>query len=122
MFYIPVISMLIDIFICTEEANGTVFFDIDCNTECWNSDRIEYAILATFALILVIPTGMYLRMKFQELPPDLNILTNPRFIFIKTTIIICMIVVSKVLIHHSTFIVPCLSVGILSIISLTIIT
>ena len=29
ILYIPVISMIIDIFICTEEAKGIVFFDID---------------------------------------------------------------------------------------------
>ena len=29
VLFIPCISMLTDIFICTEEANGTAFFDID---------------------------------------------------------------------------------------------
>ena len=29
IIYIPVISMLMDIFICNEQAKGTVFFDID---------------------------------------------------------------------------------------------
>ena len=62
VLYIPVIWMLVDIFICTEEAKGTVFFDIDWNTECW--DNIEYPALASFALVLAIPSGMYLRVKF----------------------------------------------------------
>ena len=33
VLYIPVISMLMDIFICTEQAKGITFFDIDCNSE-----------------------------------------------------------------------------------------
>ena len=49
-------------FICTEEAKGAAFFDIDCNTECWES--IAYPLLASFALLLVIPAGMYLRVKY----------------------------------------------------------
>ena len=32
VLYIPVLSMIMDMFICTEEADGVVFFDIDCNT------------------------------------------------------------------------------------------
>ena len=40
VLYIPVISMLMDIFICTQKANGIVFFDIDCNTECWDTTHI----------------------------------------------------------------------------------
>ena len=33
-------SVIIDIFVCTEEENGEGFFDIDCNTECWDSIHI----------------------------------------------------------------------------------
>ena len=56
--------MLIDIFICTEEAKGIVFFDIDCNNECWGFRHLVYCILTSFVLVQVIPAGMYLRMKF----------------------------------------------------------
>ena len=64
VLYIPVISMIIDVFICTEEAKGVVFFDKDCNTECWDISHIGYATMASLALILIIPVGMYLRVKF----------------------------------------------------------
>ena len=97
VLYIPVISMLMDIFICTEQAKGIVFFDVDCNSECWDRTHIAYAAFASFALIQIIPTGMYLRVKYQEIAPDLNILANPIFIFLKTAIVIFMIVVSKLL-------------------------
>ena len=70
-----------------------IFFDIDWTTACW--DNIGYPIFASLSLVLVIPTGMYLRVKLQEIPTDLNILINPRFISIKTGIITYMIVVGK---------------------------
>ena len=89
--------MLMDIFICTEKAKGITFFDIDCNSECWDSTHIAYAAFASFAIIQIIPIGMYLRVKYQEIAPDLNILANPIFIFFKTAIFIFMIVVSKLL-------------------------
>ena len=64
ILYLPVISMLMDIFICTAEANHIIFFDIDCNEECWYSTHILHAIFATLAIILVIPGGIVLRIKF----------------------------------------------------------
>ena len=39
VLYIPVISMLMDIFIWTEKAQGSAFFDIDWNSECWDSEH-----------------------------------------------------------------------------------
>ena len=63
ILYIPVISMLMDIFICTEEAKGIVFFDIDCNTECWDNTHIAYAVFSSFTLFQIIPAGMHLRLK-----------------------------------------------------------
>ena len=56
--------MLMDVFICTEEASGIPFFDIDCNTDCWDSIHIAHCAFASFALIQVIPVGMYFRVKF----------------------------------------------------------
>ena len=64
ILYIPLISMLIDIFICTEEAKGIVFFDIDCTTECWDTTHIAHAVFSSFALAYLIPTGMYLRARY----------------------------------------------------------
>ena len=64
LLYIPLISMLVDIFICTEEAKGMVFFDIDCNTECWDTTHMAYAVLSSFALVQIIPAGMYLRARY----------------------------------------------------------
>ena len=64
VLYIPTISMLMDIFICREEANGYVYFDVDCTTECWTNDHISYLIAASFAILIIIPTGFYLRIKF----------------------------------------------------------
>ena len=96
ILYIPVISMLMDIFICTEQAKGTVFFDIDWNTEWWDSIHIGHASFALIALFQIIPVVMYLRVKYQETLPDLNILANPKFIFLRTSIIIFMIVLSKI--------------------------
>ena len=96
LLYIPLISMLIEIFICTEEAKGSAYFDIDCTTECWDTTHIAYTVFSSIALVQIIPAVMYLRARYQELPLDLNILTNPTFVFLKTTIIIFMIVVSKV--------------------------
>ena len=121
LLYIPLISMLVDIFICTEEAKGMVFFDIDCNTECWDTTHMAYAVLSSFALVQIIPAGMYLRARYQELPLDLNILTNPTFILLKTTIIIFMIVVSKVLQRYETLAISCLAIGMLIIVGLHII-
>ena len=89
--------MLMDIFICTEQAKGITFFDIDCNSECWDSTHIAYFVFASFTLVQIIPTGMYLRVKYQEIASDLNILANPIFMFLKTTIVILMIVISKLL-------------------------
>ena len=63
ILYIPVISMFMDIFICSEEAKGTVFFDIDCNTECWDFTHIVYAAFSSFALAQIIPAGMFFRVK-----------------------------------------------------------
>ena len=96
IIYIPVISMLMDIFICTEQANGSVFFDIDWNTECWDNIHIGHASLASIVLFQIIPVGMYLRVKYQEILPDLNILACPKFILLRTAIIIFMIVLSKI--------------------------
>ena len=56
--------MVMDLFMCSEEAKGKVFFDIDCNAECWDDEHTTHAICLGFSLILVIPTGMYLRIKF----------------------------------------------------------
>ena len=92
--------MIMDIFICTEEAKGHVFFDIDCKTECWDTIHIAHAICASFSLVYIIPLGMYLRLKSQEILPDLNILASPTFIFMKTSIINIMIVLSKILIYN----------------------
>ena len=64
LVYVPVISMLMDIFICTEEAKGTPFFDIDCNKDCWDIEHIFYAVFASSSLSIVIPAAMYLRVKF----------------------------------------------------------
>ena len=64
ILYVPVISMLMDVFICTQEAKGFVFFDIDCNTECWDNSHIAYTIMTSFALVQIIPLGMYIRVKF----------------------------------------------------------
>ena len=64
VLYIPVISMIIDVFICTEEVKGVVFFDKDCNAECWDSSHIGHATMASVALIQIIPVGMYLRVTF----------------------------------------------------------
>ena len=121
VLYVPVISMLLDIFICSEQANGFVFFDIDCNTECWDNSHIAYCIMTSVALVQIIPLGIYLRVKFQEIPPDLNILTNPTFIFLKTAIIVCMVLISKLLNHIPYMSTICLSVGMLAIVCLTII-
>ena len=64
LLYIPVLSMLMDIFICTQQANRNQFFDIDCNTECWDSHHIAHVVFASVALVQVIPAGFYLRMKY----------------------------------------------------------
>ena len=112
--------MLMDIFICTEEAKGSDFFDIDCNTDCWDNIHMLHAIFASFALVIIIPSGMYVREKFQELPSDLNILTSPTFIFVKAKIIIFMIVASKLFKGHANILVACLSIGMLSIVGLHI--
>ena len=74
LFYIPLISALMDIFICTEVAKDTIFFDIDCNTEWWGDLHIVYTTAVSLALLIVIPGCMYIRIKFQEIPHDLNIL------------------------------------------------
>ena len=89
--------MIMDIFICTEEAKGTAIFDIDCNTECWDSIHIGHATFASIALLQIIPVGMYIRVKYQEMLPDLNVLANPKFVILRTTVIILMIVLSKIL-------------------------
>ena len=87
-------SVIIDIFRCTEEANGTVFFDIDCNTECWDSIHIEYATIVSIALFQIMPVGMFIRVKYQEILPDLNVLAKPKSIILRTIFIILMIVLS----------------------------
>ena len=97
VIYIPVISMLMDIFICTEQAKGTVFFDIDWNTEWWDKIHIGHASFASVALFQIILVVMHLRVKYQEIFPDLNILANPKFILLRTATIISMIVPSKIL-------------------------
>ena len=97
IIYIPVITMLMDIFICTEQAKGTVFFDIDWKIEWWDSVHIRHASFASVALFQIIPVGMYLRVKYQEIFVDLNILAHPKFILFRTAIIIFMIVLSKIL-------------------------
>ena len=112
--------MIMDIFICTEEAKGTAIFDIDCNTECWDNIHIGHATFASIALLQIIPVGMYIRVKYQEMLPDLNVLANPKFVILRTTVIILMIVLSKIL-TNETVLIAFLSAGMLSIVALQII-
>ena len=97
LLFIPALSMLMDIFICQEEAKGIVFFDIDCNTEWWDQTHIIYLIAVCVSLTLVVPSVMYIRVKFQETNPDLNILIKPNFIVLKSMIIAWMVIFSKIL-------------------------
>ena len=99
---------------------GIVYFDIDCEPQCWNLTHIEYVVVTLFAIFLVIPGGMYLRIKFQEIPTDLNLLTNPKFIVIKTSIITYMIVISKMLREYNDILTVCLSAGMQTIVVLQI--
>ena len=55
--------MLMDIYICTEEAKGNAFFDIDCNSDCWDDTHIVYLCVSSLFLMLIIPVGMYIRVK-----------------------------------------------------------
>ena len=62
MLYIPAVSMLMDIFMCSEEVNGTAFFDIDCNSDCWDNIHIAATLVSVFFLMIIIPIGMYIRI------------------------------------------------------------
>ena len=54
--------MLMDIFMCSEEVNGTAFFDIDCNSDCWDNIHIAATLVSVFFLMIIIPIGMYIRI------------------------------------------------------------
>jgi hypothetical protein len=56
--FLPIISVLLDVFLCTEEIGDEftdTFLDRDCHEFCWESDHVTYAVMSAIALVAYLP-------------------------------------------------------------------
>jgi hypothetical protein len=63
-FFLPINSLLLDVFLCTEEIGSDytdTFLDRDCHEFCWKDDHVTYAIFACVCLIAYLPCAIYCR-------------------------------------------------------------
>ena len=100
--FLPIISLLMDVFNCPEAAdtgNGvdftTTFLQQDCYQHCWVSPHIYYVVGAVVSLLLYLPLAVYLRPTWQDRQLYLHINTAPAYLMVKTIYQVSIIVMNK---------------------------
>mmetsp|Transcript_15637 Transcript_15637/g.28449 ORF Transcript_15637/g.28449 Transcript_15637/m.28449 type:complete len:1128 (+) Transcript_15637:18-3401(+) len=101
--FLPVISVLFDIFVC-EEAHGPdksslefedSFMYRDCSEDCWSGSHMTYSTLATVSLLIYLPVTVLSRPVWQQLVPDLHVFTRPSFYIQKTFVEVSVVMLRR---------------------------
>jgi hypothetical protein len=85
--FLPIISLLLDVFLCTEEIGDEytdTFLDRDCNEFCWENDHVTYVVFSVISLVAYLPCAIYCRPYWQFYQHSLSILAVPRWLMIKS--------------------------------------
>mmetsp|Transcript_20451 Transcript_20451/g.38286 ORF Transcript_20451/g.38286 Transcript_20451/m.38286 type:complete len:1155 (+) Transcript_20451:87-3551(+) len=101
--FMPFISILIDVFVCIEahgpDADDLEYTDSfmfrDCNEDCWTGSHRNYAIAAGIALTLYLPITAITRPLWQELTPDLHVMTRHNFYIQKSLVEVILVVLRR---------------------------
>jgi ABC-type branched-subunit amino acid transport system substrate-binding protein len=97
--FLPITSVIFDVFVC-KEAHGPVeseleygdsFMFRDCNEDCWGGVHLRYAIAGTIALVLYHPVTVVTRPLWQELIPDMNVMTRQTFYLQKSIVEVVLV-------------------------------
>jgi hypothetical protein len=97
--FLPITSVIFDVFVC-EEAHGPVqseleygdsFMFRDCNEDCWGGVHLRYVVAATIALVLYHPVTVVTRPLWQELIPDINVMTRQTFYLQKSLVEVVLV-------------------------------
>jgi hypothetical protein len=87
--FIPIISILLDVFICTESVGDKYtdsYMDRDCFVWCWEDEHVSYATMACFCLVAYVPFAIYARPWWQFYQQSLSIFVSPRFLMLKSVV------------------------------------
>jgi hypothetical protein len=97
--FLPITSVIFDVFVC-EEAHGPVESELeygdsfmlrDCNEDCWGGIHLRFAIAGTIALVLYHPVTVVTRPLWQELIPDMNVMTRQTFYLQKSIVEVVLV-------------------------------
>ena len=100
LMFIPIISTLINVFICDKSLDDTFdqsILDKDCYQTCWDSTHFPIAVISGVCILLYQPLAVYFRPLWQDLLPLLHIKALPRYLMMKSVFQIILIVLNKTL-------------------------
>lgn len=98
--FLPIISILLFIFDCQKGTGSSLadsYLAKDCYTYCWRGNHLIFALLSIVALLIYIPSSIFCRPLWQELEPDVNIHTNPKFSMGKGLLQVILVILNRTL-------------------------
>jgi hypothetical protein len=73
----------------------------DCYETYWVVEHQIYAFVSGFALLFYIPISIYMRLLWQEMQYDLNVITRPLFFMVKSVFHVILVITTKTLEHYN---------------------
>jgi hypothetical protein len=103
--FLPFVSVLLDIFICTQAAGpdensldySDSFLMRDCNETCWEGKHLTYVIIISF-IIPILQAALTLTLTMWQVQEDtLHIVVHPKFLAVKLTFRVLVAVIGTLL-------------------------
>jgi len=99
--YLPVFSVLFDVFICTDSVSASSFsasyLRSDCYIACWQGNHTLYASLSSVCMCVFLLIATLLRPLWQEVQLHVNIKAGRGFLMRKCTVQIFIVLLNKTL-------------------------
>lgn len=93
--FLPFTALLLDVFVCDHQAQGSTFVWRDCYFQCWDDQHYSYIAMSTVAIACFEPIAVFSRPLWQVAKTGLNLMAKPYFLLFKTCVQILLIAVGK---------------------------
>ena len=93
--FLPLVSVLLEVFLCDKRVGSEAILAKDCYQTCWEYPHTLYAALSISSLLFFLPPAIFTRPVWQELESSLHIKSSPRYLLLKTTFQVSLIVLNK---------------------------
>jgi ABC-type branched-subunit amino acid transport system substrate-binding protein len=94
-YFLPALTLLLDMYVCDHQAQGHAYVWRDCYTNCWEGKHLTFIFMSSVAIICYEPIAAYSRPLWQQSRTGLNLKIQPFFLLLKTCVQILLIAIGK---------------------------